>query len=259
MLVAVLALFFYAAVYFAYQWMQTRVNAVLGPDTAARHLDVDGHTANQESTLFTHEAAIQQILAHNIFNAALDTRPPQAGQNFRLHELAASSGPLELLGTVSGSDSDARAIIRAGAGQREQLYRLGDVIQGAEIVRIERGRVALATKTGPELLLLKERDSGPAAPAQEGAALLEENPLLTPLQDQADSSYNSNHASSRIVPRGKLPSPTRPRQQEACQYEPARLPCSPWRFPGKYRKTRPRLTRTGPEWLSSCPSSLFHS
>ena len=200
MLVAVLALFFYAAVYFAYQWMQTRVNAVLGPDTAARHLDVDGHTANQESTLFTHEAAIQQILAHNIFNAALDTRPPQAGQNFRLHELAASSGPLELLGTVSGSDSDARAIIRAGAGQREQLYRLGDVIQGAEIVRIERGRVALATKTGPELLLLKERDSGPAAPAQEGAALLEENPLLTPLQDQADSSYNSNHASSRIVP-----------------------------------------------------------
>ena len=148
MLVAVLALFFYAAVYFAYQWMQTRVNAVLGPDTAARHLDVDGHTANQESTLFTHEAAIQQILAHNIFNAALDTRPPQAGQNFRLHELAASSGPLELLGTVSGSDSDARAIIRAGADQREQLYRLGDVIQGAEIVRIERGRVALATKTG---------------------------------------------------------------------------------------------------------------
>lgn len=187
---AVLALLLYAAVYFAYQWMEARVDAVLGPETAARSLEGGG--SGEAATLFTHEAAIQQILAHNIFNAALDARRPQPAQDFRLSELAASSGPLELLGTVSGSDSDARAIIRAGADQREQIYRLGDTVQGAEIVRIERGRVALATKTGPELLLLKEREGGQASPSPEAAALLEENPLLSPPQEEINS--------SRIVP-----------------------------------------------------------
>lgn len=191
---AVTALILYGAVYLGYQWMQNKVDAVLGPETAARSLG--GPSPDQENTLFTHEAAIQQIMAHNIFNAALEAGPPQAGQDFRFSELAANSGPLELLGTVSGSDSDARAIIRAGADEREQIYRLGDTVQGAKIVRIERGRVALATSTGPELLLLKEREGGavapPAASSAEAAALLEENLLLRPPQEQRNS--------SRIVP-----------------------------------------------------------
>lgn len=187
------ALILYGAVYLGYQWMQAKVDAVLGPESTARPFD--GQDSDQENTLFTHEAAIQQILAHNIFNAALEAGP-QAAQDFRLSELAANSGPLELLGTVSGSDSDARAIIRAGADAREQIYRLGDTVHGAQIVRIERGRVALITSTGPELLLLKERETGPAAPSApdstEAAALLEENSLFNPPQEQ----FNSN----RIVP-----------------------------------------------------------
>ena len=188
---AVLALVLYAAVNFGYQWMQAKVDSVLGLGGTAERATQDG--AGENGALFTHEAAIQQILAHNIFNAALDKQPGQPAEDFRLRELATSSGPLELLGTVTGNDSDARAIIRSGAEQREQIYRLGDQIQGAEIVRIERGRVTLATTTGPELLLLKERESGSAPSSSEAAGLLEENSLLTP-PGQAEA------AGSRIVP-----------------------------------------------------------
>lgn len=192
---AVLALVLYAAVYLGYQWMQAKVDSVLGPGETAGRTAQDGQGEN--GALFTHEAAIQQILAHNIFKAALDKQPGKPVEDFRLSELAASSGPLELLGTVTGSDRDARAIIRSGADQREQIYRLGDQIQGAEIVRIERGRVALATSAGPELLLLKERENSPAPSSSlssDAAAPLEEMPLLVPPQNQSEA------AGGRIVP-----------------------------------------------------------
>ncbi len=189
----VLALLLYAAVYFGYRWMESRVDAVLGPNAASQGIQQE--SADQAGQLFTHEAAIQQILAHNIFKAALDKQPAKGGDDFRLHELAASSGPLELLGTVTGNESDARAIIRTGADKPEQIYRLGDTILGAQIVRIERGRVALASTTGTEQLLLKERENSPAQASPEATALLEETPSLSPPTNQV-----TGQAGGRSVP-----------------------------------------------------------
>ncbi|NQS70606.1 MAG: hypothetical protein HQQ73_00355 [Desulfobulbaceae bacterium] len=180
----VAALVLYAAVYFAYQWLGSRLDAVLGPNIAPQQAET-GRSGQESGTLLTHEAAIQQILAHNIFKAALEGKGT-TGQDWQADKLAASGGPLELLGTVSGSAADARAIIRAGKEEQEQIYRLGDTVLGAEIVQIGRGRVVLTTSAGPELLLLKERENNPVLPPGRADASmgLEEGQLLSPLSPQ---------------------------------------------------------------------------
>ncbi len=184
---AVLALILFLAVQIAYRWMESKVNAVLGPgagmpaEQAGREGDGDSHP------LLTHEAASRMILARNIFKAA-EEGLSGAALDPRLDELLAGNGPLELLGTVTGDDASARAIIRRSAQEREKIYRLGDEVEGAKIVRIERGRVALATANGPELLLLKERANEQALPSPtEAQTLPGDNPLLVPLQSPAVS------------------------------------------------------------------------
>lgn len=178
---AVLALVLFLGVQIAYHWMEAKMGAVLGlgPEAAVERTGTDGAAADHP--LLTHEAASRMILARNIFKATAEAASGRGRTDTRLAELMAGSGPLELLGTVTGSDAAARAIIRSTAEERERIYRLGDVVAGARIVRIERGRVALEAAHGPELLLLKERADGQVVPAPvEAAEPAELNPLLPP-------------------------------------------------------------------------------
>jgi hypothetical protein len=71
---------------------------------------------------------------------------------------------LVLLGTVSGSREDARAIIRDEAAKKEDIYQVGSDIQGALIARIERGRVVLQVNGREEILNIKDPESGRPRP-----------------------------------------------------------------------------------------------
>lgn len=71
---------------------------------------------------------------------------------------------LVLLGTVSGSREDARAIIRDEAAKKEDIYQVGSDVQGALIARIERGRVVLQVNGREEILNLKDPEGGRPRP-----------------------------------------------------------------------------------------------
>ncbi len=104
----------------------------------------------------------QVILERNIFKAALEQgEQPVATQTLSaLDTLEETTMQLSLLGTVSGSVDDARAIIRDELTQQENMYRVGGTLQGAVITRIERGRVVLLVDGNEEILNIKdpERD-----------------------------------------------------------------------------------------------------
>ena len=61
---------------------------------------------------------------------------------------------LRLLGTVAGNDEVACAVVEDIKTRVQDLYKAGDVIQGARIEKIERNRIILLNEGVPEILNL---------------------------------------------------------------------------------------------------------
>ena len=102
----------------------------------------------------------QVIVRRNIFQARLDLKKKETAEGQKPEDLAETSLKLALVGTVTGSDRDARAIIVDEKKKRQDIYQIGDVVQGALIKKVERGRVILEVNGRDEVLLLKERKGG---------------------------------------------------------------------------------------------------
>ncbi len=103
----------------------------------------------------------QVIVRRNIFQARLDEGKRQEKEEEQKSEdLAETSLKLALVGTVTGSERDARAIIVDEKKKRQDIYQIGDAVQGALIRKIERGRVVLEVNGRDEVLLIKERKGG---------------------------------------------------------------------------------------------------
>jgi len=103
------------------------------------------------------------IVTRNIFQASLDS--VAAAPVEVTEELVPTSLNLTLLGTVTGNDRDARAIIVDNKQKQQDLYQVGDAVQGAFIASIERGKITLDVNGKKEALLIKEREGGgPGAP-----------------------------------------------------------------------------------------------
>ena len=103
----------------------------------------------------------QVILTRNIFKAVVETGEHPAGDLEKdLEALAETSMKLVLLGTVSGSREDARAIIRDETAKKEDIFQVGSDVQGALITRIERGRVVLQVNGREEILNIKDPEGG---------------------------------------------------------------------------------------------------
>ncbi len=95
------------------------------------------------------------IIERNIFQAVVGAGP--GGDEEYLEPTALK---LSLLGTVSGTKRDARAIIVDEQKKKQDLYQIGDSVQGALIQSIERGKVILQVNGRREVLLLKDRQGG---------------------------------------------------------------------------------------------------
>jgi general secretion pathway protein C len=64
---------------------------------------------------------------------------------------------VSLLGTISGDDQSATAIIEDKAKRKQDLYKEGDTIQNATIVKILRGKVVLRVQDRNEILTMEEQ------------------------------------------------------------------------------------------------------
>jgi len=105
----------------------------------------------------------QIIVQRNIFQADLDST--KAVVEEVAEEVAPTTLNLTLLGTVTGNDRDARAIIIDNKDRQQDIYQIGDAIQGAFVDSIERGKITLDVNGKKEALLIKDREGGgPGAP-----------------------------------------------------------------------------------------------
>lgn len=104
----------------------------------------------------------QIIVKRNIFQASLDSTKVVVEEV--VEEVAPTTLNLTLLGTVTGSDRDARAIIIDNKAKQQDIFQIGDAIQGAFVDSIERGKITLDVNGKKEALLIKDREGGGPGP-----------------------------------------------------------------------------------------------
>jgi len=101
------------------------------------------------------------IVARNIFGAAempSDAVKSREMKKEDIEALAPTSLKIVLLGTVTGSVENARAVIEDSGKKMQGLYRVGDTIQNAVIQKIIRGKVVLRVGDKDEVLAMESQE-----------------------------------------------------------------------------------------------------
>lgn len=99
------------------------------------------------------------IVDRNIFQAGI-AEAEEETVAAAPEELEPTKLKLSLMGTVSGKERDARAIIADDLKKQQDIYQVGDTIQGSLIKAIDRGRVILVVNGADEVLTLADREGG---------------------------------------------------------------------------------------------------
>jgi general secretion pathway protein C len=94
----------------------------------------------------------------NLFGEVKEERTELKAEDLEPTELK-----VELLGTVSGDSQNAAAIIQEGAKRTQALYKEGDSIQGATIIKILRGKVILRVGGQNQVLTMEEKPRASAS------------------------------------------------------------------------------------------------
>jgi len=102
----------------------------------------------------------KMIVERNIFGATEKAQPPPVEEEKvePVEALQETTLSLSLLGTIAGDTESARAIILDQRKRSQDLYRVGDSVQGAEIRQILRGKVVLRHGGKDEVLSMVEGD-----------------------------------------------------------------------------------------------------
>ena len=116
--------------------------------------------------------AYTKIVERNIFGATEKVEQAPVVEVEQVEILEETSLQLSLLGTVAGDSASARAIILDQRKRSQDIYRVGDSVQEAEIRQILRGKVILRHGEKDEILTMVEGKDKPQAkpqvPAQAG-------------------------------------------------------------------------------------------
>ena len=94
------------------------------------------------------------IIERNLFNSKKGTG--QHAASLDIETLEPTDLKLKLLGTVSGDNKEAYAVIEDTAERRQDLYRIGDSIQNATLKMILREKVILRVNGKDEILNIEE-------------------------------------------------------------------------------------------------------
>ncbi|MCG6931126.1 MAG: hypothetical protein LJE64_11275 [Desulfofustis sp.] len=100
-------------------------------------------------------ADISVITKRNLF-ASRTNAPPAAALPPSLQDAAPSSMEVVLMGTVTGTDGEARAVIYDKKERKQELYQEGDQLRQAAIKQILRGKVIITLNGRDELLDIAE-------------------------------------------------------------------------------------------------------
>ena len=154
-----LALFFiiYIVVHTFYRVVGIQLYGV-GGEKVIVIKDIETHAAD---SLITPEYTM--IVERNIFGATEKSEPPPSVEEKEeiIETLEETTLQLSLLGTVAGDPESGRAIILDKKVNSQNIYRVGDSVQDAEIRQILRGKVVLRRGEKDEILTMVEADDKP--------------------------------------------------------------------------------------------------
>lgn len=117
------------------------------------------------------EVDFEVIVTRNIFQAVLEAEEKDSPEEpVDAEDLEETQLQLVLLGTITGNKRDSRAIIVDKKEQKQDIYHIGDAVQGAFITQIDRGKVVIEVDGQPEVLKIKDREGGGPGPPATAAA-----------------------------------------------------------------------------------------
>jgi len=143
---------------------------ILNKDNNPRYASSESESSKAEINLdkdLLSDANHRIILERNIFSSAeIDTVKKDLQKDKPvvqpLKSAVAKQFEFKLLGTVAGDDHIACAIIEDLSNKTQDLYRVGDVVKGASIEKIEQNKVVLLTDGRHEVLSLFFAKHSPA-------------------------------------------------------------------------------------------------
>lgn len=94
------------------------------------------------------------IMERNLFGTPSSKEETPVADN--VEEMELSSLNVVLMGTINGAKGDNRAIVLDKSNNKQQLYGVGDVIQGAQVKEVLRGKVILLYNGKDEMLDMSE-------------------------------------------------------------------------------------------------------
>jgi type II secretory pathway component PulC len=149
------------------------------------------------------EDDFQVIVARNIFEAVPEqAAKPEEEPVQEKKEPEQTTLKLVLQGTVSGSERDARAIIVDEKEKKQDLYQVGDAVQGAIITAIERGRVILELNGRKQFLLITDREGGGSAGGTAG--FVPEPSAVGARRSRASFSRTGDRMPPAVVPHRRI-------------------------------------------------------
>ncbi len=118
---------------------------------------------NAEESKRSPLSSFQVITKRNLFGS-LDKASKDVNEE-EIEELELTSLKIALLGTVTGSEQNAFAVIEETDKRKQGLYKIGDSVQNATVKKILREKVVLRVGTKDEILTMEEsaasrRDKG---------------------------------------------------------------------------------------------------
>ena len=140
------------AVYFSvkvfYKVATTNLNNASSQEATTRHV------ISPEDATFHPISYYRAIIERNLFNSKKGTG--QHVESLDIETLEPTDLKLKLLGTVSGDNKEAYAVIEDTAKKHQDLYRIGDSIQNATLKMILREKVILRVNGKDEILGIEE-------------------------------------------------------------------------------------------------------
>lgn len=149
-------------------------------------------------------AAAGNAADHSAIAARRHLGLPSAGKNEEVTVTDPVAGlqktalELVLVGVVNGGNQDSRAVILSRKDQNQRIYQVGDMVAGAQIKSILRGKVVLAVNGRHEILDM----SGAASLRAKEAAIPVPAPAFASPREKGVASSESWQAGidSRLIP-----------------------------------------------------------
>jgi len=159
---AALSALSYLGVDMFYRVLTFQLADIRGSETA--EVEIPEKTHRQRPPLRDFDVIVNRNIFGSAETTSGDGKTPKI-QKEDIEALQPTSLKIALLGTVTGPEENARAVIEDSGRKTQGLYRVGDPIQNAVVQKIVRGKVVLGVGDKLEVLSMDTPKSGPGKPA----------------------------------------------------------------------------------------------